>query len=175
MIGHRFAVWGTAALPAAKRARRAEPTAAPLPGAAAPAVAGRDYVLAVFRRSVLLQLMLAMALISLAALIYLNQAGKESVEQYAIADMQRQQIELNLQNANLHAAATNLQNLGRIESLAATQLHMTQPAQSSVIWISPVLPRVAPVGPDTAMGNATRRSSPLTWMQGALQFVAAQL
>jgi cell division protein FtsL len=173
MIGQRLAVWGTA-VPAVRKANRAAEAPRPQP-VARRAIAGRIHLLAFLQRSVLLQLMLAMALISFAALIYLNQAGKESVLQFSIMDLQRQQIELNMRNANLYAEASSLDSLGRIETLASTQLHMIQPGQDSLTWIRPVVPRVAPLPPDTAGAAAQRQSQPLAWMRHAIQFIAAQL
>jgi cell division protein FtsL len=174
MIGQRLAVWGTA-LPAGRRANRAASTPPSTEAAARPAIAGRIHLLAFLQRSVLLQLMLAMALIAFAALIYLNQAGKESVLQLSISDLQRQQIQLNMRNGNLYAEATSLQGLARIETLATTQLHMIRPSQGSLTWIRPIVPRVAPLPPDTAGAAAQQRSQPLAWMQHAVQFLAAQL
>jgi cell division protein FtsL len=174
MIGQRLAGWGTAVLPAARRHPRSTPAPAPDRRLWKPVAAGWESLVAFLRRSILLQLMLVMALISFAALIYLNQAGKESVLQFSINNLQRQQIELNLRNANLYASASTLTNVGRIQSIASTQLQMTQPGQAELTWISPVVPRVAPLPPDTAATSAQQRSEPLVWMQHAIQFLAAQ-
>lgn len=182
MIGQRLAVWGSAALPATQHRKRTQKQTG-TNREVTQAAAGRTNLglaparsLAAFLgRSVLLQLMLAMALISFAAVIYLNQASKESVVQFNITDLQREQIQLNLRNANLYATATSLQSLGRIETLASTQLHMTQPSQNNVTWIRPVIPRVAPVPVDMPAASAEQQSQPLAWMQHALQFMAAAL
>src|SRR5437588_5890464 len=137
MIGQRLAVWGTAALPATRTAnerRRADESRQRAEGAAIPraSLAPARHVLAFLSRSVLLQLMLAMALISFAALVYLNQASKQSVLEFSNVDLQSQQIELNLRNANLYATAARLTSLNRVKNLASSQLHMSPPSPASV-------------------------------------------
>jgi cell division protein FtsL len=172
MIVQRLAT-GAAALP---KARKGEARAGR--GAernAMPAIAGREQLLTFVRRSVLLQLMLAMALIAFAALIYLNQASKESVLQFSIADLQRERIQLDMQNANLFASASRLQSLSRVYSLASSQLHMSPSRQNNQIWINPVYLRVPALPPDQPASSASLQSQPLAWMQHAVQFIAAQL
>ena len=141
----------------------------------APAIAGRERLRELIDRSTLAQLIAAMALISCAALIYLNQASKVSILQFTIADLQRQQIQLRMQNADLYARASALQNLQRIESQATTQLHMNKPDYGSTVWIRPVIPQVPPPPTDAAGARARAESQPLAWMSHAIQFLAAQL
>jgi cell division protein FtsL len=141
----------------------------------APAVAGRERLRELVDRSTLAQLIAAMVLISCAALIYLNQASKVSILQFTISDLQRQQIELRMQNANLYAQASGLQNLQRIEAQATTQLHMSKPDYAGTIWIQPVVPQVPPPPANAASARAQTASQPLAWMTHTVQFLAAQL
>lgn len=170
MIGQRNAVLAKAVGPARTRSRTIERKPKP----AQPAIRRLDLHVLV-RQSVLAQLMVAMALISFAALIYLNQAGKVSVLQFRITQLQSEQIQLNVRNANLFASATSLQSLQRIENVATTQLHMSSPNLSNVIWVAPTVPRVAVPPPDPGVAAAQRASQPLAWMRHAIQFVGAQL
>ena len=141
----------------------------------APAIAGRERLRELIDRSTLAQLIAAMALISCAALIYLNQASKVSVLQFTIADLQRQQIQLRMQNADLYARASALQNLQRIESQATSQLHMSKPDYANTVWIRPIVPQVAPPPGNAAAVRARSQSQPLAWMTHAIQYLVAQL
>ncbi len=143
--------------------------------AVAPAIAGRQLVTQLLHQSVLMQLIFSMALISGAALIYLNQASKESVLQFSIADLQRQQITLRMQSSNLYATASSLQSLQRIETAASTQLHMTTPPYSSIVWVHPVIPVVASPPVESSTNTARAQSQPLAWMENAAQFIGSQL
>lgn len=181
MSVQRLAVPGTTALPA-RRAPKGRGKTEPeriraersivLPR---PSLAPAQHLLAHLGRSVLVQLMLAMALISVAAVVYLNQASKQSVIEFNITDLQRQLVQSNLTNANLYATATSLTSLNRIEPLATSQLHMAPPSQANTLWLRPNVPYVAPLLPDTPAGSAEQQSQPLAWMQHAVQFVVGQL
>lgn len=143
--------------------------------AAQPVVDGRRLLSQLARQSVLMQLIFAMGLISVAALIYVNQASKVSVLQFSIADQQRAQGVLRMQNSNLYATATSLQSLPRIEAAATSQLHMIKPAYGNILWIRPLVPIVAPPPVDTYSASARVDSQPLSWMQHAVEFIGAQL
>jgi cell division protein FtsL len=126
--------------------------------------------------SMLLQLMLAMCFVAGAAVLYLAQASQTSVMEYDIAGLQRQELQLNLKNADLHSVATNLQSFQRIGAIATDQLHMIKPAPSATIWIRPAVPWVpsSPL-PEVSTNQATRRSQPLAWMRNFFSFVASSL
>lgn len=123
--------------------------------------------------SVLAQLIGVLALIFIAALIYLSQAGQVSVMQYSIAGLQRQQIALQMQYSNLYATATGLQSLQRVETIAITKLHMSKPSYSG-LWIQPAVPRL-PVPLQDPTSSAQSQSQPLAWMDHAVHVIAAQL
>jgi hypothetical protein len=120
--------------------------------------------------------MLSMCFVAGAAVLYLAQASQTSTMEFNIADLQRQQLQLGLRNADLHATATDLQSFTRIAGLANNELHMIKPAPSATIWIDPVVPWVpaAPV-PEVGSAQATRRSQPLAWMRSFVAFVASSL
>lgn len=171
MIGQRSAVMGRAAAPA-----RARPVATSMGKTRVmPVVAGRHFLIERLQRSVLVQLMLAMALVSFAALIYLNQASKVSILQFNIAALQTEQIQLNIQNANLYATGTSLQSLQRIETVATIQLRMTKPDYSNIVWIAPRFPRVTTLTTAASLISARQSSQPLAWMQHTVQFIGSQL
>lgn len=141
-----------------------------------PAIAGRVRLAEALGRSVLVQLTLVMSLIAFAGLLYLAQASQVDVLKFTIADLRAERTQLTAQNASLHAQATSLQSISRIDHLATTQLHMSQPDLSSAVWVRPVMPRVVPlpaVGADTA--RAERTSQPLAWMQRFLRTVKSSL
>lgn len=170
MIGQRSAVMGGTAAPVrTRRAGAFSERAGPRP-----AVAGRQQLREFLRQSVLMQLMLAMALVSFAALIYLNQASKVSVLQFNIAALQSERIQLNIQNASLYATGTSLQSLPRIENLATTRLHMTRPDISNIVWITTSIPRVTAPSPDNSATKARLTSQPLSWMEQTIQFIGSQ-
>lgn len=168
MIAERLALRGQAVFPA----RRHRDVGGVLP--ARPAVAGRRRLGELLHQSVLMQLMLAMALVSFAALIYLNQASNVSVLQFSITDLQRQNVELQIENANLYASATSLSSPQRIQSLATSQLHMTKPPYGSIIWIKPVVPAVPEPAPDSSLA-ARQQSQPLAWMRHVIHLVGSAL
>jgi cell division protein FtsL len=168
MIGQRYAVGGrTAGRPARNRKTSLRDRLS-----ARPSVAGRERLLQKLHESPLVQLMLAMSLCALALLLYLAQASQASVVQYNIEDLQAQQTRLRANNAILHASATSLQSLQRVDQAATSQLHMTKPELPNTIWVSPPpaqLPAVASVDSDTQA--AEQRSTPLAWMSRFADFV----
>jgi cell division protein FtsL len=174
MIGERYATAGRlAARDRASLSRR---------WAARPAIAGRERLTQALGQSVLVQLMLAMAFVALAALLYLAQASQASVLQFNIADLQDQQAQLNVQNANLHATAISLESLQRVDTIAIRQLHMTTPDLSTSIWVHPVIPcsgtpcgwsTIRPLNADTV--SAERQSQPLGWMRRFVALVKSSL
>jgi cell division protein FtsL len=120
--------------------------------------------------------MLVMSLIAFAGLLYLAQTSQVDVLKFTISDLRAERTQLTAQNASLHAEATSLQSITRIDQIATTQLHMAQPDLSSAVWVRPVTPRVAPlpsVASDAA--QAERSSQPLAWMQRALRAIKASL
>ena len=148
----------------------------PVPNVARTAHASRQRLADWTQSSVLLQLVLAMGLVALAALLYLAQAGQVSVLQYNIADLQARQVQLNAQYASLEASATSLQSLQRVEHLATAQLHMIRPDLSTAVWVQPVIPRITPLRPINAdTVTAERASQPLAWIRHVVQQVQSSL
>lgn len=176
MIGERS---HTSAYPIPARPRRLESKSRPSwqrRWDAQPAPAGRSRVGDALARSVLVQLMLAMTFVAVAALLYLAQASQASVLDYNIAALQAERSQLNSQNAGLQATATSLRSLPRIEAAASTQLHMTTPGMSGTIWIKPVLPTLAaPPLPSYDPRSAQKESQPLAWMKRVFSFVKSSL
>ncbi len=123
----------------------------------------------------LVQLMLVMTLIALAALIYLYQASQVNVLQFNIADLRQQQSQLNLQNANLYASASALSSLPRVEKIAATQLHMTHPDLSNTLWVYQVVPPSSPALPLSTPAQARAQSLPITWIRHLVRVTLAAL
>lgn len=139
-------------------------------------------------RSVLVQLLLAMSFVALAALLYLLQASQASVLDVNIAQLQSDRAQLVAQNAALRTTATSLQSLQRVDDLATRQLHMARPDLSRTIWIRPLLPRMVQggtLGADSGlsagdpqgaeMPAAAQRSTPLGWMKRLIALVRASL
>src|SRR2546421_12599373 len=83
-----------------------------------PAVAGREMLGKLLGQSVLVRLMLALTFIALAGLIYLAQASQVNVLHYQLSSLSNEQVAAMAQNANLAAAANNLQSLKRIDEAA---------------------------------------------------------
>lgn len=143
---------------------------------AVPAVAGRERVSRLLGDSTLVQVMLAMTFVAVAALLYLSQASEADVLQLNIASLQQERYVLNSQNADLHAQATQLQSLQRVDWAAQNQLHMTRPDLSTAIWVSPVLPNLPPAPrADAASSAAERASQPLAQIERFIAFVHASL
>jgi cell division protein FtsL len=136
----------------------------------------RDWLVESLVRSVLVQLMLAMSLVSAAAMLYLAQASQASVIDFDLAEIKAQQIQLNAENAGLHSQANQLQALQRIDALATSSLHMTKPDLTTTVWVKPFVPKVrhVPSFYPTA-GAATESSSPLAWTQRFLTAVRNSL
>ncbi|GAC1326818.1 MAG: hypothetical protein NVS2B16_09520 [Chloroflexota bacterium] len=146
------------------------------PLAARPAAGRLDQVLDALGRSVLVQLMLAMTLVALAAMIYLAQASQASVLSVRISNSQDVHVHLELQNANLHDAATQYQSLTRIETLASNRLHMSRADLSTTIWINPEVPRLTPLRSQRYdLYAAQQRSEPRAWLQRVMHFVVSSL
>jgi cell division protein FtsL len=143
---------------------------------ARPAVAGRERLGKLLNQSVLAQLMIAMCFFALALLFYLAQASQASVIQFNIADLQAQQQQLQINNANLHAQAAALQTAGRIDQAATTQLHMVKPDLGAAIWVRVQIPRVVPYRAQNADTLAAQRQSePLAWLSNAFSAVKSSL
>ncbi|MGH2442560.1 MAG: hypothetical protein ACRDFX_05300 [Chloroflexota bacterium] len=142
---------------------------------AAPNLAAGGRIRTAIERSVLVQLIGVITLVSVAAVIYLNQASKVSILDYNITLQQQQQVSLQMTNAGLYASATSLESLQRVETLATSHLHMSPARYSSALWIYPVVPRVpaAPHLPSIAAAQA--QSQPLAWMKRFASFIKAQL
>lgn len=143
---------------------------------AVPAVAGRRHLATLMGDSTLVQAMLAMSFVALAALLYLAQASQADVLQLNIGALQQERYALNAQNASLHAQATTLQSLQRIDNAAQTQLHMTRPDLSTAIWVSPILPTVPSVhSVDAGTLSAEHASQPLAQIENFIAFVRSSL
>ena len=143
---------------------------------ARPTIASPQQLLESLGQSVLVQLMLAMTFIALAALLYLAQASQASVLQYRIADLQAERTQLQEQNADLQAMATGLQSIPRIDWTATQQLHMVKQGISNTVWVKPVTPGVAPPRPlhaDTV--SAQQLSQPLAWMKRFFHLIKTSL
>lgn len=122
------------------------------------------------------RLMLAMVLCVLAMLMYLQQASQMSVHQFAISNLQAEQSQLSLTNVNLHAQASQLRSVSRIQTIATTQLHMTPADPTKSIWVLITVPRVRPVVVVSSDTQAAKRiSSPLHWMTTTLTWIREEL
>lgn len=143
---------------------------------AQPAVSGRARLALPTSNSVLTQLGLAMTLVAFAAMVYLFQASQVSILEMNIADLQNQQVQIRVDNAALQMTASSLQSIQRVDNIATNQLHMFKPDMSSVMWITPVTPRILPIRAVNAeVVQAQRHSQPLAWMQNLARFVRASL
>lgn len=143
---------------------------------ARPAVAGRERLADALGGSVLVQLMLAMSFVALAALLYMAQAGQASVQEINISELQYQRMQLVQTNTNLRALATSLRSPQRVDTIATTQLHMGSPDPATIIWLNavvPPVPAIAPVNADTVA--AQQSSQPLAEMERAIRFIRASL
>jgi cell division protein FtsL len=119
--------------------------------------------------------MLAMSLVLFVALIYLHQASQVSVLQFNISELQAQQGNLNQVNAQLHATQSGLLAPARIEAAART-LNMTKPDPSTIVWVSVVQPKVAPLTTANAdMTAAQSRSEPAAWVRAFVSTVRNSL
>jgi hypothetical protein len=116
-----------------------------------------------------------MTFVAVAALLYMAQAGQVSVQQININTLTGERMNLVAANTRYRAISTTLQSAQRIDT-GATQLHMTAPPPSSVLWLNPVVPQVAPIRPVNADAlSAQRASQPLAWMEHAVAFVRSSL
>jgi cell division protein FtsL len=161
------------------RAARHEASRLPRPPVLAllvqPAIAGRQRIVSALSQSILVQLMLAMTFVALAALLYLAQASQASVLQFNIADLQARRSQLDINNASLQASVNSLQSPGRIDSLAAGKLHMVRPNLTNTIWITPVAPRISLRVPRGELAAAGKQSQPAASISRFLRFVASSL
>jgi len=140
-----------------------------------PIAAGPQRLISSIGRSDLVHLMLAMSLFAGALLIYLMQAGKVSVIQLNISELQAQQTQLNAQVAALQAQRANLIAPSRVQSIALDQLHMGPPTSSNTVWVQSYLPPVR-VAPRSGNVNAgIRASSPLAEIETFITFVRTSL
>jgi len=142
----------------------------------APSIAGYQRLFGLVGQSFLLRLTTALALVFVAALLYLVQASQVSVDELAINQLQQRNLYLAGQNANLWAQASALQSLGRIETIAGTKFHMTSPDLQSIIWLRPVIPNIrVQTEANLTSRQAVARSEPLAWMHNFVEFLKAQL
>jgi hypothetical protein len=142
---------------------------------ARPSIAGRERLGQAINQSFLVQLALSMTFVAVAALLYMAQAGQVSVQQININTLTGERMNLVAANTRYRAISTTLQSAQRIDT-GATQLHMTAPPPSSVLWLNPVVPQVAPIRPVNADAlSAQRASQPLAWMEHAVAFVRSSL
>ncbi|PZS04115.1 MAG: hypothetical protein DLM70_08255 [Chloroflexi bacterium] len=137
---------------------------------------GRERLLDTLGTSTSVQMMLAMSLVALACMMYLAQASEASVTQVTINALQDNRARLQMQSASLHASATSLQSLSRIEILASTHLKMAQADLSTTIWISPRVPRPAAYrSQEQDTVAAAQRSEPIAWIGRFAHLVATSL
>lgn len=132
---------------------------------AAPAMAGRQRLMEALGKSVLVQLMLAMTLIAVAALLYMAQESQISVQQINMAVLRSQHMQLVAENTTLRARATGLQSTGRVDQIATSRLGMVPQDSSNQMWINvdvPTVPTARSVNADTVA--AQQRSAPLAWL-----------
>src|SRR5581483_3662878 len=136
-----------------------------------PIAAGPRRLASSIGRSDLVHLMLAMSLFAGALLLYLMQAGKVSVSQLNISELQAQQTQLNAQVAALQAQRANLTAMTRVQSIAINQLHMGLPAPGRTVWVQAYLPVVRIARPSGNAGAAARASAPLTQIEDFIGYV----
>lgn len=139
------------------------------------AIAGRKRVALALGDSVLVQLLLAMSFVAMALLLYLAQASQADVLQLTISELQQDHAVLIARNASLHASATQLQSLRRIDAAATGQLHMTKPNLATTLWVRPVLPTLAATPQLTSTQVAQQQSEPLAELQRAWSNFLASL
>jgi hypothetical protein len=170
MLGHQT-IARTPAIPA--NTRRASVSERLGANAAVP---GRERLLGFVKQSLLAQLMLSMAFLVFASLIYLNQASKVDVLQFSISGLQQDQQTLLVQNANLHAQADKVTATLRITTLATSRLHMLSPDLQGTVFISPMVPAFKQPGTSGVYSaRAKAQSSPLAWMFRAASWIGSQL
>jgi cell division protein FtsL len=171
MIGERYAVAPRTARPAVRNRRPLNQRWTDVTAGISPLRLYRS-----LGTSPLVQIILAMALLAIACLLYLTQASQVSVIQYNIADLQAQQSDLNVQNATLQVQATTFRSGARILRIATTQLHMKSPAFGSYVWVWPKYPHIAAVKPlNEDVLAAERQSQPLSWLASFAQSVKSSL
>ncbi|HLJ69017.1 MAG TPA: cell division protein FtsL [Chloroflexota bacterium] len=141
-----------------------------------PIAATRARLGTLLEASVLARMMIVMACIATAGLLYLAQASRVSVLEFNIAYLEQQHLQLSIDNENLVAQLATLQGTNRIDQIATTQLHMINAAGSASVWVHPVIPRFA-AAPAAGLGEAraVRASQPLTWMEQAVRAIEASL
>jgi cell division protein FtsL len=141
-----------------------------------PAIAGRERLAEALGQSVLVQLMLAMSFVALAALLYMVQASQVSVQRININTLRTEQMELAAANTNYDATAASLQSYTRIDAEATSQLQMAPSDPSTWVSLNPFVPRVVAIPSVTAdTSSAQKASQPLAWMERAISLVRSSL
>jgi cell division protein FtsL len=176
MIGQRLSAGGNRVAARASTLRARRQPAIDRTGSVAPVVALRERLADGLQHSVLMQLMLAMSFVALAGMLYLAQASQTSVLQFNIQDLHYTQTQLAAQNASLQAAATSLNSVTRVNSLALGRFQMTKPDFSHAIWINVSAPTVVLLQPAYAnVRSAQRQSRPAAWIVRFLSVVKNSL
>lgn len=183
MISERYAVAPRsiaaprgAVVPRVRLAPRGRRPAIAVPWTRLGAWAVRDRLTGVLGNSVLVQLMLAVAFLACAGLLYMAQQSQVSVQEINISVLRSERMQLMADNVSLRQTATNLSSIQRVDAIATSQLHMTKPDPAMSVWVSPVVPRIAPIpAVDADVLAAQRASQPLAWLQHALHVVQTSL
>ena len=71
-------------------------------------------------------LLIAILLISIISLLYMNQAGRLATSGYQISQLQTQRDQLQRDNQTLEVQLSQLRSLPRIQDVATNQLHMVK-------------------------------------------------
>lgn len=129
---HGAKVWGLAGDQGNGRARVRElPIAKPRAQGPAPSSATRPREL---RNTI--ALLVAILLISVISLLYMNQAGRLATSGYQISDLQRERDRLQRENQSMEVELSHLHSLPYVQDLATNKLHMTKSELAQVQYVN---------------------------------------
>jgi cell division protein FtsL len=83
-----------------------------------------------------ISLLVAILLISVISLLYMNQAGRLATSGYQISDLQRQRDQLQRDNQALEVDLSHLRSLPYVQDVATNKLHMTKSDLSQVQYVN---------------------------------------
>jgi cell division protein FtsL len=106
----------------------------------------------------------ATVLMSMAVLMYLLQVNQGAWIDFRLEQAGSQATQLNARLAQLLAERDRLMAASRIDTVAATRLHMQQPSLNSAVWLTVRLPRDIP----TPSHEPQVRTGPLEWLRRAI-------
>jgi cell division protein FtsL len=81
-------------------------------------------------------LLVAILLISVISLLYMNQAGRLATSGYQISDLQRQRDQLQRENEALEVELSHLRSLPYVQDVASNKLHMSKSDLAQVQYVN---------------------------------------